>query len=151
MENFYDDFDYYFSGAGREEKFVNKYERVRFRLSQENVNNLKNIIKEKPEIPEADIAADDLVLVLNELLILFEKTDNYCKKAEYSNDGYEGAQILHTEILEGSKRYESAVCNFRMVLEKNGMEAETESQATADKNMERAKLNCGINKEKYQI
>lgn len=55
-------------------KFTDKYKRIRFRLDQNYINKLENTVKEEPEIPEADIAAKNLVLVLNELLILFDKT-----------------------------------------------------------------------------
>ncbi len=139
LDFYYEDFDYYFSGAGREEKFTGKYKRIRFRLDQNYINKLENAVKEEPEIPEADIAASNLVLVLNELLILFDKTKSYYKSGEYLNDGYEGAQKLHTEILEGSKRYEAAVCDFRRILEKNGMQVETESLYN---NEEQRKIEC---------
>ena len=76
---------------------------------------------------------------MNELLILFDKTKSYYKNAEYLNDGYEGAQKLHTEILEGSERYKVSVCDFRRILEKNGMQAETESWYN---NVEEYKIDC---------
>ena len=139
LEFYSEDFDYYFSGAGREEKFIDKYKRIRFRLDQNYINKLENTVKEEPEIPEADIAANNLVLVLNELLILFDKTKSYYQSAEYLNDGYEGAQKLHTEILEGSERYKASVCDFRRILEKNGMQAETESWYN---NVEEYKIDC---------
>ena len=135
LEVYSEDFDYYFSGVGREEKFSDKW----FRLDQNFINKLENAVKEEPEIPEADIAANNVVLVLNELLILFNKTESYYKSAEYLNDGYEEAHKLHTKILEGSERYKAAVCDFRKILEKNGVLAETEFWYN---NMEQHKIDC---------
>ena len=135
LEVYSEDFDYYFSGVGREEKFTDKW----FRLDQNFINKLENAVKEEPEIPEADIAANNLVLVLNELLILFDKTERYYKSAEYLNDGYEEAHKLHTEILEGSERYKAAVCDFRRILEKTGMPVETDIWYN---NVKQHKIDC---------
>ena len=131
---FDDDFDYYFSGAGIEEKFNKKgQDRIRFRLDQNFIDMIKKAVAEKPEMADLDKVSSELILVLEEQLKLVEETTTYYNGKDYLNDNYVKAQELHTKLLAASVKYNDIAEKFRVVFNKKALEVRDQEMKTLEK------------------
>lgn len=122
LSNFQSDFDYYFSAAGKSEKMQTKRSNIRFRLNESFINNFKKNIDQKPEMPELDQAAAELLNTLEEFLPLFEEISNYYVGKDFLNDKYAKGQEFHVQLIEASKKYDTVTEKFMIEFNKKANE-----------------------------